>query len=1487
MDSGNNVSFSGSGNPVYRSENPDYRRERGRSRGRRGHFHGWATTSGQPRMPAPQTTARHSASRGASIAVRGAMHTSSSSEETPEQKYERLSNDETHLRMACFLGDLYFEGKSLFNEPVSASRVIQEFDKSLDQKKCILQKGVFLRKLFFKNHTLNGNPVSPETVLSVFKESGASDEIAYFYRNLCLQGIRVHGKPVKPEKVMSLLAPIQPPYVKGKFLEGLFWEKIPLESGPVTSQMVLDEYKRVNARREATQFLERIQPYEDIPSSDHRARNTPRNEPKALSAFVCRPKSLATPLGTRQRDRAATLAETETPEHQYERQLSDTTSYRRATFLRELYEEGRTLYGKPVSALMVVNEYDKSLNQTKCTLAKGGFLQSLFFHNRLLNGKPVTAEYVISVLERAGGLKELAYFYSFLCLNRIPVDGEPVTPESVMDRMEHEGTAVMKARFLESLFWGAVPLSSAPVSADDVLAEYKKSQDSEAQGRFLEMLCLNGVSLKNGPVTAESVEQLYKQSPQPRIIFLAKLCLAKMALNGQPVTPEMIIGELGEFLGPRDIRARFLMDLCLEEIKLDGEFVSPDAVVTAFEGANAEKELNWFLGELCLRGMILNSRLISPETIVEKLRQPGNSLELARFYRKMYEADIQLHGEFIQPETVYEAFQAVPDYIDGKHLELAHFKENLFYQRICLYQEPVTAEYVETAFGKAETGKFRQARAHFLRQLCLQDIRLNGQCPTPEAVRDLIPATMSGRIDLARFLQELFFKGIMLDEKPVTPEDVAGAFPETNEGRLGLARFLQELCLKSIKINGKFVRPETVMKKLQETGCELEQARFLQSLFLKGRKLNHKEVTPRRVADAFPDTVEGRLGLACFLQQLCMKGINLGGEMISPETITRQFEQENASLQQGLFLQALCLQKRPANGKQVPPEVVVEKLEQARGRLELGHFLEELCLRGMPLNGRPVKPETVIHYYQKNRYHLEQAKFIERLALSGKTTDTDISDDSVLKGFHGLSVSTEAYQIDYLLSRIQTLPPGNEEKRLQLYQEAVRLINDSGFTFDKTYYSALLKIRALLHGLPAYPAGSKLTPDTVARDIRSMPVSEQTIKLMFFFLAECCFQKWPLDGTQVSRAQVKASLNDLPASNARTALFYWFNEQCQQPGRQTFPVPERNPVKAGRRNKHQTREQQKNVQPASTSHSPVPQTPAPQAQAQPPVTLPLSVNKPEGSHNASSRVMSLINEVNNLYPHPVIVITRDLSNYSQGHGEQINLIGTDEGIEKLAEKIRNEFNSQDDNEPEVPTQCLIWSITSCRELHLPRKVFMTLTTARIRTELTIKADTYPGLPVIAEDAGIGIHGGAQPAASVPSCSIEDEAILIAERINHLNEHLLTPKLLSTRMYVPNSVIFYDEGSSVFAILMHAMMSLNKAEELSGMQEPSLNARYKQMLESSMTSLKSKIKQHPKIKGFIKAMESWLKNTPPNNNYEEKRHAFVKKIKEQASLLLRN
>ncbi|MCW7552781.1 hypothetical protein NX722_09020 [Endozoicomonas gorgoniicola] len=1479
-----NSHFGLSGSPPSlhdRSENQNYQGMRDRSRGRRSHFRGRTTTS----MPASQTASSHSGRREASIATRSTrQQASSSSVETPEQKHERLSNDTTHLRMACFLGDLYFQNKTLFNKSVTAEQVIEEFDKSPNQTKCVLQKGVFLRKLFFNNHTLNGHPVPPEDVLSVFKIAKASEEIAYFYRNLCFQGIRVHGEPVKPEKVMSLLAPIKSPYVKGKFLEGLFLNKIPLESGPVTSQMVLDEYTRVDADREIDQFLEKARPYEDITPSFHQARSTSEHEPKVFSAFVCRPKKLTPPSANRQRDHSETQPETETPEQKYERQLSDKTSYRRASLLRELYEEGRTIYGGPVTALMVVEEYDKSPNQRKCTLAKGVFLQSLFFHNRLLNGRPVTAEYVISVLERAQGIKELAYFYSFLCLNRIPVNGNPVTPESVMEMIEQKGTAVMKARFLESLFWGAFPLWSKSISADQVVAEYKKSLDSEAQGRFLEMLCLNGIPLKNGPVTGDSVEQFYQQSPQSQIIFHAKLCLAKMPLNGQLVTPEMVIKELGEHTSTREIKARFLKDLCLEEIKLNGELVSPNSVITAYEDAKAEKELNWFMGELCQKERLLDHDQVKPETIVEKLKQPGNSLELARFYRKMYEAGIQLHGEFIQPETVYEAYQAVPDYIDSKQLELAHFKEYLFFERTCLYHDPVAAEHVEAAFGKAETETFRQARAHFLRRLCLHDIMLNGQCPTPEAVRDLFPATMSGRMDLARFLQELFLKGTKLDKKPIASKDVVSAFPETNEGRLGVARFLQELCLNNIKMNGRFVKPETVMKKLQETGCELEQARFLQALLLKGIKLNHKEVSPEKVASLFPDTGEGHLGLSCFLQQLCLKKINLNGKAVSPEEIIQQLEQRNAFLQHGLLLQKLCLQKRPIKGMLVKPEAVVEKLKQAGATLEQGCFLEELCFRGIPLNGQPVKPETVIDYYQKNRCHLEKTKFIGHLAVSGKATDIRISDDSVLKGFYELPVSTEAHQIDYLLKRVQTHPSGNEEKRLQLYQEAVRLIDDNNYTFDKGYYSVLVKTRALLYGLPAYPAGSELTPDTIARDIRQMPVSEQIIQLRFFFLAECYFQQWLLDGTQVSRAQVKASLRDLPASKVKTALLYWFDEQCQQPGKKKPPAPEDNPVKTQRSDKHRKREQQKAAQPASARKSPAPQVTQPTVQAA--GALPLSMMAPESRHSTSSRVLSLINEINNLYPSPVIVTTRCLSNYAQGNDDQINLIGTNAGIEKLAEKIHNEFNSQNDDEPEIPSQCLFWSTPGSRELHLPRKVSMTFTTARIRTELVVKVETYPVLPVVTEDAGTGLQGQSQPIASIPFCSLEDEAVLLAERINHLNEHLLTPEFLNTKLYVPQSVIFYDDGSSVFAILMHTMMSLNKAEELLLEQEPPLNTRYKQILKSSMEPLKSKIKQHPEAKGFIKALESWLTNTTPNNNYEQERYAFVQKIKDQALSLLR-
>lgn len=310
------------------------------------------TTENPQQQPTPQINLQ-SGSSGNATAI-GSRETQSQPHpehgvETPEQKYQRLSDDTPHLRMGCFLAELYLEGRTLFTKPVTASQVIEAFDKSPEQKDCSIKKGVFLKKLLFREDTINGQPVSPEQVLEIFESAGATEDIAYLYRKLCLKRIKLFGEWVKPEDVLPQLAPLKPAYIKGKFLEALFTEEIPLASGKVMVKMVLDEYERVGAEKEKNQFFEKIMPHVSNPEGFNQGNTSSQHGDQAASPLKHRPKNSGLLSVASQKRRAEHQAERQTAEQRFEQMQQDDTSFRRASLLREYYKAGKLFNGLPVT----------------------------------------------------------------------------------------------------------------------------------------------------------------------------------------------------------------------------------------------------------------------------------------------------------------------------------------------------------------------------------------------------------------------------------------------------------------------------------------------------------------------------------------------------------------------------------------------------------------------------------------------------------------------------------------------------------------------------------------------------------------------------------------------------------------------------------------------------------------------------------------------------------------------------------------------------------------------------------------------------------------------------------------------------------------------------------------------------------------------------------------------------------------------------------
>ncbi|WP_257296927.1 hypothetical protein [Endozoicomonas sp. YOMI1] len=125
------------------------------------------------------------------------------------------------------------------------------------------------------------------------------------------------------------------------------------------------------------------------------------------------------------------------------------------------------------------------------------------------------------------------------------------------------------------------------------------------------------------------------------------------------------------------------------------------------------------------------------------------------------------------------------------------------------------------------------------------------------------------------FPQKLCLQNILHNSRKVTPDQVIQEFKRepdrNNKYKVAIARFKEECCLRGLVLNGQPVTPDAVVKDFQAIRATLELARFKEQCYLRRLPLSGQQVTPDAVVKAFPDSPEGKLGIARFKEKYCLK----------------------------------------------------------------------------------------------------------------------------------------------------------------------------------------------------------------------------------------------------------------------------------------------------------------------------------------------------------------------------------------------------------------------------------------------------------------------------------------------------------------------------------------------------------------------------------------------------------------------------------------
>ena len=451
-----------------------------------------------------------------------------------------------------------------------------------------------------------------------------------------------------------------------------------------------------------------------------------------------------------------------------------------------------------------------------------------------------------------------------------------------------------------------------------------------------------------------------------------------------------------------------------------------------------------------------------------------------------------------------------------------------------------------------------QRAGFFMRNLYQQRIHHKERPVTPEQV---IAEYMRSpdrqercQLAVARFRASCCLEGITLNGRPVTPEAVAANFPTTPEGKLGLIRFLEECCLKNIPLQGKPVMAETVAMEFQAMNAVLELAHFKARCCMHKITLHGQYISPRSVVDSFPDTEDGRRGVARFKEKCSRLGVRLDNQTISAGVVLNELETAGTPLDLAHFRSHCCLEEKLIDGAKITPESVVDEFltiieqhrrenlvnsnEKRRGQsgqsrttdatsdqqkfyyarpmdlpdikdpevsrvaMGLAYFRARCCLQGLPIGGESVTPDTVAADFLALGAQLELSRFkadccLEGLKLKGKP----ISQESVVQELLDIDAKLEVARFKEKCFE-QGLPLGGQQITRETVARGYRKIN-------AMLELARFKEECCVRHMSLFDR--PVLPEDVIKDFESVNAVLEVAR----FKEICCLKSIPVNGSPV------------------------------------------------------------------------------------------------------------------------------------------------------------------------------------------------------------------------------------------------------------------------------------------------------------------------------------------------------------------------------------
>ena len=760
----------------------------------------------------------------------------------------------------------------------------------------------------------------------------------------------------------------------------------------------------------------------------------------------------------------------------------------------------------------------------------------------------------------------------------------------------------------------------------------------------------------------------------------------------------------------------------------------------------------------------------------------------------------------------------------------------------------------------------------------------------------LPPGTAAPATASPQLVESAFWNGKRIDGRDITSTDVLAAYKsDTTSLRPGF--FMQKLYQYRILHEGRLVTPEQVIREFNrrqdsENRCQLAMAWVKQNCCLKNEYINAQEVTTSEVLCEFPDTPQGRQGIARFKNDACFMGLLLNGQRVSTEEVANSYVLAAFPMGLARFFSNCCLRGLTVYNQQVTAEMVLSHFQACNAPVEELRFLEQCFIRDMTVKNRPVSPEYVARNFWLNRKLLELGRLKERCCLKERLLfERRVSTDEVLDAYRtagtakeqrnfiaqcclrglmlaGKPVDAQSVLNNYLQARCTrdlacflaelTLRGKklngqylDDERVIQAFQKA-----STEFTIKPVEY-LLRRIVTLPDHLAT---GETLKTFQQACSINSnVTVSTEPTRHQACILHFVAMQfALPVGDHVPSPEQVWQRIENLRECFDKSRLKFFFLIHLFRTGQPLHGIDvSRSQIMNCI---HQLPEGCRLHQSLLSWFNEY-------------GTSPASSDCLTGGPVLSSMLkksLQIIDRINSQHQEPVLLLSGLFSHYLQGispNYDDINVIGTESAIKTLMDRMADTHASFASS---LRTYANIRPFSGCNALMTPPFMSLTLTAGdlNLRT-MRLKGSLYSALTT-AEITTVSVPGLNCP---VKCLSLMAEIRLIDNNLKYLASNLkkLTTKLQrGVKLNFPCPLLFQVPQSpqeSVCELLLHCLLTLHQTERLMLVDNNAL-----QGARESAAQLRGLLQIHPCREQFVTIVRNRLSG-PDNHFTNNRRHFF--------------